>query len=156
MKNLGQMMKQAQQMQSRMAEMQAALDNVEIAGSSGGGMVQVTMTGKGELRKLKIDPNGIYVSGFSSGGHLCGVVITTNWAEQGLPSDFIKGAVCASGMYDLFPVSLSARNEYVNFNLDDTIGKLSPINHIQNIHFPVVLMILLSFVVAELRRPITE
>ncbi len=56
MKNLGQMMKQAQQMQSRMAEMQAALDNVESAGSSGGGMVQVTMTGKGELRKLKIDP----------------------------------------------------------------------------------------------------
>jgi arylformamidase len=90
-------------------------------------------------KKLKIDPNGIYVSGFSSGGHLCGVVITTNWAQMGLPSDFIKGAVCASGMYDLYPVSLSARNEYVNFNLDDTIGKLSPINHIQNIHFPVVL-----------------
>jgi arylformamidase len=90
-------------------------------------------------RKLRIDPNRIYVSGFSSGGHLCGVVITTNWAARGLPSDFIKGAVCASGMYDLYPVSLSARNLYVNFQLDDTINKLSPIQHIQNIHFPVVL-----------------
>lgn len=92
-------------------------------------------------KKLKIDPNRIYVSGFSSGGHLCGVVITTNWAQMGLPSDFIKGAVCASGMYDLYPVSLSARNLYVDFQLDDTIYKLSPVNHIQNIHFPVVLSI---------------
>ncbi len=56
MKNLGQMMKQAQQMQAKMAEMQAALESVEIAGSAGGGMVNVTMTGKGELRKVKIDP----------------------------------------------------------------------------------------------------
>lgn len=90
-------------------------------------------------KKLKIDPNRIYVSGFSSGGHLCGVVITTNWAMKGLPSDFIKGAVCGSGMYDLYPVSISARNLYVNFQLDDTINKLSPIQHIQNINFPVVL-----------------
>ena len=55
MKNLSQMMKQAQQMQERMAELQARLDQVEVAGQSGGGMVQVTLTGKGELRKLKID-----------------------------------------------------------------------------------------------------
>ena len=88
--------------------------------------------------KLGINRDAIYVSGFSSGGHLCGVAITTDWSTLGLPS-FIKGAVCASGMYDLFPVSLSARNEYVNFNLDDTIGKLSPVNHIHNINFPVVL-----------------
>jgi DNA-binding YbaB/EbfC family protein len=55
MKNIGQMMKQAQQMQERMAEMQARLDQVEMTGASGGGMVQVTLNGKGELRKLKID-----------------------------------------------------------------------------------------------------
>ena len=57
MKNLGQMMKQAQAMQERMAEMQAGLERVEITGQSGGGMVQVTLTGKGDLRKLKIDPS---------------------------------------------------------------------------------------------------
>jgi nucleoid-associated protein EbfC len=55
MKNLGNMMKQAQQMQAKMAEMQARLDQVEVTGASGGGLVQVTLTGKGEMRKLKID-----------------------------------------------------------------------------------------------------
>ncbi|HKX09359.1 MAG TPA: YbaB/EbfC family nucleoid-associated protein [Stellaceae bacterium] len=57
MKNLGQMMKQAQQMQAKMAELQARLAEMEIAGQSGGGMVQATLTGKGELRSLKIDPS---------------------------------------------------------------------------------------------------
>jgi DNA-binding YbaB/EbfC family protein len=56
MKNLGQLMKQAQAMQSRMAEMQAELERVEMTGQSGGGMVQVTLNGKGEMRALKIDP----------------------------------------------------------------------------------------------------
>jgi len=66
MKNLGQMMKQAQQMQERMAELQAKLEAVELSGSSGGGMVQVTLNGKGEMRRIKIDkslvdPNEIEV-----------------------------------------------------------------------------------------------
>ena len=56
MTNLGKMMKQAQEMQSRMAEMQAGLEAVEIDGAAGGGMVSATHTGKGELRRLKIDP----------------------------------------------------------------------------------------------------
>ena len=57
MKNLGQMMKQAQQMQARMAELQAELANTEITGSSAGGMIEVTLTGKAEARKVKIDPS---------------------------------------------------------------------------------------------------
>ena len=56
MKNLGQMMKQAQEMQAKMAEMQEQLSATEVTGSAGGGMVRVTMTGKNEARKLKIDP----------------------------------------------------------------------------------------------------
>ena len=55
MKNLGQMMKQAQQMQEKMAEMQAQLETVEMTGAAGGGLVQVTVGGKGDLRKVKID-----------------------------------------------------------------------------------------------------
>ena len=55
MKNLGQLMKQAQAMQSKMAEMQAQLEAVEMTGASGGGMVQVTLNGKGEMRRVKID-----------------------------------------------------------------------------------------------------
>ncbi|MEE8559879.1 MAG: YbaB/EbfC family nucleoid-associated protein [Alphaproteobacteria bacterium] len=57
MTNLGQMMKQAQQMQAKMAEMQAKLEGVEVTGASGGGLVTVTLSGKGEARKIKIDPS---------------------------------------------------------------------------------------------------
>jgi DNA-binding YbaB/EbfC family protein len=55
MKNLGNMMKQAQQMQAKMAEMQAQLETVEMAGAAGGGLVQVTVGGKGDLKKVQID-----------------------------------------------------------------------------------------------------
>jgi DNA-binding YbaB/EbfC family protein len=55
MKNLGNLMKQAQQMQSKMAEMQAQLEAVEMTGMSGGGMVQLTLNGKGDVKKVKID-----------------------------------------------------------------------------------------------------
>ncbi len=56
MKNIGKMMKQAQEMQSKMADMQAQLETVEIDGAAGAGMVTATLTGRGELRRLKIDP----------------------------------------------------------------------------------------------------
>ena len=51
MKNLGQMMKQAQQMQAKMAELQAALDQAEVTGQSGGGMVAITTSAKGDPKK---------------------------------------------------------------------------------------------------------
>ncbi|MFN4165375.1 MAG: YbaB/EbfC family nucleoid-associated protein [Ferrovibrio sp.] len=57
MKNLGNMLKQAQQMQQRMQEMQAELEQREVQGSAGGGMVVVTLNGKSELRGVKIDPS---------------------------------------------------------------------------------------------------
>lgn len=56
MKNLGNMLKEAQKLQSQMAEMQAKLAETEVSGSAGGGMVAVTLNGKGEMRKVKIDP----------------------------------------------------------------------------------------------------
>ena len=56
MKNLSQMLKQAQEMQSKMAEMQTALADLEVIGQSGGGFVSVTVNGKGELKRVKIDP----------------------------------------------------------------------------------------------------
>ena len=57
MKNLGQIMKQVQDMQTRMAEMQEKMGAQEIGGSSGGGMVQATVNGKGQLKRIKIDPS---------------------------------------------------------------------------------------------------
>ncbi len=56
MTNIGRLMKQAQEMQSKMAEMQAKLEAVEISGASGGGLVTATLNGKGDLRGVKIDP----------------------------------------------------------------------------------------------------
>src|SRR3546814_14018715 len=66
MKNLGQMMKQAQEMQAKMAEMQEKLGQLEVTGQSGAGMVRATLNGKSELRRLKIerslvDPNDVEV-----------------------------------------------------------------------------------------------
>ena len=56
MKNLGQMLKQAQEFQGKMQEMQDQLAELEVSGSSGGGMCQVTLNGKGEARRVRIDP----------------------------------------------------------------------------------------------------
>ena len=57
MTNFGQMMKQAQEFQSKMAEMQEKLARFEVTGSSAGGMVQVTLNGRAEARRVKIDPS---------------------------------------------------------------------------------------------------
>lgn len=56
MKNLGQMLKQAQELQAKMGEMQAKLASLEVEGMAGGGMVTVALNGKGEMRRLKLDP----------------------------------------------------------------------------------------------------
>jgi DNA-binding YbaB/EbfC family protein len=56
MKNLAGLMKQAQEMQTKMQEMQSKLEGMEIEGVSGAGMVAVTLNGKGDLRRVKIDP----------------------------------------------------------------------------------------------------
>jgi DNA-binding YbaB/EbfC family protein len=57
MKNLGNLMKQASQMQAKMQEMQARLAEMEIEGAAGGGLVKATVSGKGEVKRLKIDPS---------------------------------------------------------------------------------------------------
>lgn len=57
MKNLGNMLKQAQQMQTRMQEMQAKLDATLVEGAAGAGMVRVTLSGKGDLKRVAIDPS---------------------------------------------------------------------------------------------------
>lgn len=57
MKNIGNLMKQAQEMQTKMQEMQDRLADVEITGESGAGMVRVTLNGKSEMRGIKIDPS---------------------------------------------------------------------------------------------------
>ncbi|NCC21375.1 MAG: YbaB/EbfC family nucleoid-associated protein [Alphaproteobacteria bacterium] len=55
--NIQKMMQQAQMMQTRMQELQTRLADVEVDGQSGGGMVAVRMTCKGDIRKITIDPS---------------------------------------------------------------------------------------------------
>ena len=57
MKNLGNLMKQAKEMQTKMAEMQDAMQHHELTGVAGAGMVEVTLNGKGDMKGLKIDPS---------------------------------------------------------------------------------------------------
>ncbi len=54
---IGNLMKQAQQMQERMQRMQEELANMEVSGQAGGGMVSVVMTGRHDLKRVNIDPS---------------------------------------------------------------------------------------------------
>ena len=84
------------------------------------------------------DPNRLYVSGVSSGGHLASVVLTTDWQKDfGLPVDTVKGGLCGSGMYDLYPVALSARSDYVKFT-NEVVESLSAQRHLDRLVAPVI------------------
>ena len=54
-KGFGNMLKQAQELQERMQAMQAELEGLEVEGSAGGGMVRVTLSGKGDMKRVAID-----------------------------------------------------------------------------------------------------
>lgn len=56
-KDLGGLMKQAQQLQSKMADMQAELEDLEVEGISGGGLVKVRLNGKGAMKGVEVDPS---------------------------------------------------------------------------------------------------
>ncbi|HEY1543674.1 MAG TPA: alpha/beta hydrolase [Xanthobacteraceae bacterium] len=85
------------------------------------------------------DPERLYVSGRSSGSHLGGVVLITDWRKDfGLPRNVVKGALLSSGMYDLKPVRLSKRGAYVEFT-DAMEEQFSTQRHLDRIDCPVVL-----------------
>jgi arylformamidase len=86
------------------------------------------------------DPSRIYVTGHSSGAHLGGCALITDWEREfALPSDTIKGATLCSGMYDLKPARLSARANYVKFT-DAAEDALSTQRHLDRITCPVTLI----------------
>lgn len=84
------------------------------------------------------DRDRLFLSAHSSGAHMAGVALTTDWEAFGLPHDAIKGALLCSGLYDLEPVRLSARSDYVAFT-DESVAALSPMRHLDCITTPVVL-----------------
>ncbi len=84
------------------------------------------------------DPDRIYVSGHSSGAHLAGVVLVTDWRRDfNLPADTVKGGLCCSGLFDLKPVRLSARSAYVRLT-DEIEQALSSQRHLDQLNAPVI------------------
>jgi arylformamidase len=84
------------------------------------------------------DPSRLYIGGHSSGGHLCGIALVTDWEREfGLPIDAVKAGLCMSGMFEMRPVRLSWRRTYVAFTnaMEDA---MSPQRHIDKLRAPVV------------------
>jgi arylformamidase len=83
------------------------------------------------------DRDRLYLISHSSGSHLAGCAVTHDWSKDGLPRDIIKGATLSSGMYDLKPVRLSKRSQYVNFT-DAMENELSAIRHLDSLATPLI------------------
>ena len=84
------------------------------------------------------DASRLYVGGHSSGGHLCGVTLVTDWEKDfGVPADIVKGGLCMSGMYDMKAVRLSQRSSYVKFN-DAMEDAMSSQRHINLLRAPII------------------
>ncbi len=83
------------------------------------------------------DRDRILIVGHSSGAHIAGCLLVTDWPAFGaVPTMPFVGAICCSGMYDLVPVSLSKRSAYVRFDAE-TIDELSACRRIDRIKIPV-------------------
>lgn len=85
------------------------------------------------------DPGRILLSGHSSGAHVAAVLLTLDWAARGLPADLVTAALCVGGLYDLGPVMLSARRDYVTLS-EAEVAALSPARHVAAIRCPVTLV----------------
>ena len=123
----------------------AVLDfiNVDRAGGSLLPMIEQVRRGVAWIHKnapsFGGDPNRIYLSAHSSGAHLAGTVLVTDWQKDfGLPRDVVKGGVLCSGMYDLKPVRLSSRSTYIKFT-DEMEEAASPKRHLDRINAPLML-----------------
>ena len=73
------------------------------------------------------DPNKLFITGHSAGGHITGMMLTTDWDKWGVDGAAIKGALAISGIYDLEPIRLTFMNPTLAFT-EDTVAKFSPIH----------------------------
>lgn len=89
-------------------------------------------------RSLGANPKQIYVAGHSSGAHLAAVALTTDWSSMDVKADILKGGILCSGMYDLKPVRLSSRSQYIKFT-DGMEESMSPHRNLEQLSAPVTL-----------------
>jgi arylformamidase len=84
------------------------------------------------------DASQFYIGGHSSGGHLCGIALVTDWQKDfGLPAEMVKGGLCMSGMYDMKPARLSKRSSYVKFT-DEMEQAMSSQRQIDKLRAPII------------------
>jgi arylformamidase len=123
-----------------------ALDFTDVRAAGGDLRVMAEQVRRGiawvhkNARLFGGNPDRIYLGGQSSGAHLAGVALITDWRQFGTPADVIKGAVLLSGMYDMKPVRLSHRSSYVKFD-DAMEDAMSTQRHLARISVPVTLVI---------------
>ena len=86
------------------------------------------------------DPNRLYVSGNSAGGHLTAMALAHDWTAQGLPADIIKGAVPVTGVFDCEPVPDITVNELVRLDRD-AARRLSPLRNPPRRALPVLVAV---------------
>jgi arylformamidase len=116
--------------------------HVQDAGGSLMPMAQQVRTAVAWVYKNAVrfggDPERIFISGHSSGAHLAGVALVTDWQKDfGLPAAILNGLLI-SGMYDLKPVRLSKRSEYVKFT-DEIEQALSSQRHLDKLNAPIII-----------------
>jgi len=84
------------------------------------------------------DPERLFISGHSAGGHLVGMMLATDWgAEYGLPADVIKGATAISGIYDMRPMRLAFTQEWIDLT-EQAAARNSPLYNLPSHTCPVI------------------
>jgi arylformamidase len=84
------------------------------------------------------DPERLFISGHSAGGHLVAMLMSTDWRAWGLPADVIKGGSGISGLYDLEPIRLSYLNRDLGLGPEQT-RRLSPVSLVPERSGPLLL-----------------
>lgn len=88
-----------------------------------------------------VDPSRIFASGSSAGGHLVGMLLSTNWqADYRLPKNVVAGGVGLSGLYDIRPLCETYHNEWLSLHTEQA-ERLSPIFQLPDIAVPLVLAV---------------
>ena len=86
------------------------------------------------------DPDRLYVSGNSAGGHLTAMALARDWTAEGLPADIVKGAVPITGVHDCEPVPDITVNELVRLDREGA-RRLSPLRNPPRRALPVLVAV---------------
>jgi arylformamidase len=86
------------------------------------------------------DPSRLYISGHSAGGHLTALALANDWAKEGLPADFIRGAVAMSGVHDLDMVMHISANEEIRM-VPETAKANSPLLNPPKVSCPLLVAV---------------